>query len=53
MVFWYTRSYVASDEIKGYDCDSWFGYMNFTDLELKNWREVNASEEAVQESRKN
>ncbi len=52
MVFWYTRSFVASKEIKGYDCNSWFGYMNFNDLELKDWREVNASEDAVLESRK-
>ncbi|MBE6692911.1 MAG: hypothetical protein E7586_06290 [Ruminococcaceae bacterium] len=52
MVFWYTRSFVASKEIKGYDCDSWFGYMDFTDLQLKDWRDVNASEEALLESRK-
>ncbi len=52
MVFWYTRSFVASKEIKGYDCDSWFGYMDFTDLQLKDWREVNASEDALLESRK-
>ena len=52
MVFWYTRSFVASKEIDGYDCDSWFGYMDFTDLELDNWRDVNSSEEAVLESRK-
>lgn len=51
MVFWYTRSYVASKEIKGYDCDSWFGYMDFTDLKLKNWREVNEAELALRESR--
>lgn len=52
MVFWYTRNFVASKEIKGYDCDSWFGYMDFTELELKDWRDVNASQEAVLESRK-
>lgn len=51
MVFWYNNSYVASGEISGYDNDSWFGYTDFTNLKLSNWRDVNASEEAVSNSR--
>lgn len=47
MVFWYTRSFVASDKISGYETDSWFGYINFTELELDDWREVNASEAEI------
>lgn len=51
MVFWYTRSFVASDEIDGYETDSWFGYVDFTELELDDWREVNAKEEEVSNAR--
>lgn len=51
MVFWYTRSFVASDEISKYDTDSWFGYVDMTDLKLKNWREVNAEEAKILEER--
>lgn len=51
MVFWYTRNYVASDEIDGYDDDSWFGYMDFTNLELDDWRDVNEKEAEVSNAR--
>ncbi len=44
MVFWYTANYVASDSIDGYDMNSWFGYMDFTELSLDDWREVNSKE---------
>ncbi len=44
MVFWYTRNFVASDEISGYETDSWFGYVDFAELELDDWREVNSKE---------
>ncbi|MBE6683420.1 MAG: hypothetical protein E7595_04610 [Ruminococcaceae bacterium] len=48
MVFWYSRSFVANDKmIDGYDTDSYFGYIDFTELELDDWRDVNASEDAV------
>lgn len=51
MVFWYTRSFVASDDISSYDTDSWFGYVDMTDLKLKNWRKVNAAEAEISEAR--
>ena len=52
MVFWYSRSFVANDKmIGGYETDSWFGYIDFTDLKLDDWRDVNASEDAVSEAR--
>ena len=52
MVFWYSRSFVANDKmIDGYETDSWFGYINFTDLKLDDWRDVNASEDAVSTAR--
>ena len=52
MVFWYSRSYVANDKmISGYETDNWFGYVDFSDLKLKNWREVNESEDAVNTAR--
>lgn len=52
MVFWYSRSFVANDKmISGYKTDSWFGYVDFGDLELDDWRDVNASEEAVSNAR--
>jgi oligopeptide transport system substrate-binding protein len=51
MVFWYTYSYVASDEISGYESDSWFGYVNMIDLKLSDWRDVNSKEAEVLEAR--
>ncbi|MBO5914671.1 MAG: hypothetical protein J6Q72_04925, partial [Clostridia bacterium] len=52
MVFWYSRSFVANDKmISGYETDNWFGYVDFSDLKLKNWREVNESEDAVSTAR--
>ncbi len=51
MVYFYTRNYVSSKKISGFDDDNWFGYIDFSGLELKNWRKVNASEDAVSEAR--
>lgn len=51
MLFWYTNNYVASKKISGYKMDSWFGYMDFSDLKLKDWRDVNASEDAMYDGR--
>ncbi len=51
MVFWYTYSYIASDEISGYESDSWFGYVNMIDLKLSDWRDVNSKEAEVLEAR--
>lgn len=52
MVFWYSRSFVANDKmIDGYETDSYFGYVDFTELELDDWRDVNASEDAVSAER--
>lgn len=52
MVFWYTRSFVANDDmISGYDTDNWFGYVGFGDTKLSDWREVNESENAVSAAR--
>ena len=52
MVFWYSRSFVANKKmIGGYETDSWFGYVDFTDLKLDDWRDVNASEDAVSNER--
>ncbi len=54
MVFWYNRSYVASSEIGGYDDDaSWFGYIDYTDLKLSGWRDVNSKEQSIEEERAN
>lgn len=53
MVFWYTYSYVASDEISGYENDSWFGYVNMIDLKLSDWRDVNSKEAEILEARDN
>ena len=50
MVFWYTNSYVASSDVSGYDTN-WYGYFDFKDLTLKNWRKVNAAEESAEESK--
>lgn len=47
MVFWYNNCYVASDEIKGFDNDNWFGYTNFINLKLSDWRDVNSKETEV------
>ncbi len=52
MVFWYSRSFVANeDKISGYEADSRFGYVDFGELELDDWREVNASEDALMAER--
>jgi len=52
MVFWYSRSFVANEKkISGYETDSRFGYVDFGELELKNWREINASEDALMDER--
>ncbi len=46
MVFWYSSSYLASDELGGIERDSLFGYVDFTELTLDDWREVNSKENA-------
>jgi oligopeptide transport system substrate-binding protein len=51
MVFWYSRSFVASKEISKYKTNNYFGYVDMTDLKLKDWRDVNAAEQKVQEER--
>lgn len=51
MVFFYSRSFVASDEIDGYETDSWFGYIDLTELELDDWREINSKEEELNNQR--
>ncbi len=51
MVFFYSRSFVASDEIDDYETDSWFGYVDFTELELDDWREINSKEEELNNQR--
>lgn len=51
MVFWYSRSFVASSKISGYKTDSWFGYVDMDKLKLKNWRDVNSKEEEIIASR--
>ncbi len=47
MVFWYTNSFVASDEISGYEVNSFYGFTDFTKLKLDDWREVNSKETEV------
>ncbi len=44
MVFWYSRSFIASNQISGIKTDSWFGYVDMGDLKLKSWRKVNEEE---------
>lgn len=51
MVFWYSRNYVSSNKISGFKTDSWFGYVDFTEVTLKNWRKVNAKEEEISAAR--
>ncbi len=52
MVFWYSRSFVANEKmIGGYETDSRFGYVDFGELKLDDWRDVNASEDAVMSER--
>ena len=52
MLFWYTRSYIANDDmISGYDDNNWFGYVDFGELELDDWRKVNESEALLSEAR--
>lgn len=51
MVFWYSRSFVASGKISGYKTDSLFGYVDMGGLKLKNWRDVNSKEEEIIASR--
>lgn len=47
MVFWYSRSFVANDkDIGGYETDSRFGYVDFGNLKLDDWRDVNSKEDA-------
>lgn len=52
MVFWYSRSFVASSKISGYKTDNWFGYVDMGNLKLKNWRKVNAKEDEISNQRK-
>ena len=44
-VLWYGGAYIASDELSGIKSDSWFGYFDFKNLKLSDWRDVNAKEE--------
>jgi len=47
MVFWYSYSYAARDEIDDYEINNIFGFIDFTELELDDWRDVNAKEESI------
>ncbi len=52
MVFWYSRSFIANEDmISGYETDNWFGYVDFGQLKLDDWRAVNESENALSEAR--
>ena len=52
MLFWYSRSYIANEDmVSGYDDDSWFGYIDFGNLKLDDWRAVNESEALLSEAR--
>ncbi len=51
MVFWYTNSFVASKEVDGYEMNNWFGYVDMTELELDDWRDVNEKEESIAAAR--
>ncbi len=52
MVFWYSRSFVANDkDIGGYETDSRFGYVDFSNLKLDDWRDVNSEEDAAMSAR--
>ena len=52
MLFWYSRSYIANDDmVSGYDDDSWFGYIDMGNLKLDDWRAVNESEAILSEAR--
>lgn len=46
-LFYYSSSYVKSDDLKNVET-TFFGYKNFNDLKLKNYREINAIEESLE-----
>ncbi len=51
MVFWYSFSYAARDEVDDYEVDNYFGFVDFDEMELDDWREVNEKEESIQAER--
>jgi ABC-type oligopeptide transport system substrate-binding subunit len=46
MLFYYTNSYVANSSLKSIGDADYFGSFGFIDASLKNWREINAKEDA-------
>ncbi|HOJ47401.1 MAG TPA: ABC transporter substrate-binding protein [Bacillota bacterium] len=46
-LFYYSSSYVKSSDLKNVET-TFFGYKNFNDLKLKNYREINAIEESLE-----
>jgi oligopeptide transport system substrate-binding protein len=48
-LFYYSSSYVKSDDLKNVET-TFFGFKNFNDLKLKNYREINALEESLEEA---
>ncbi len=47
MAFWYSYSFIASDKIDDYEVNNYFGFIDFTELTLDDWREVNSKEESI------
>jgi hypothetical protein len=45
-LFYYSSSYVKSDDLSNVKT-TFFGYKDFNDLKLKNYREVNSREESI------
>jgi ABC-type transport system substrate-binding protein len=45
-LFYYSSSYVISDSLKNVET-TFFGFKNFNNLKLKNYREINAIEESL------
>lgn len=46
-LFYYSSSYVKSNKLKNVET-TFFGFKNFNDLKLKNYREINAREESLE-----
>ncbi len=52
-LFQYTNCYVKSSKLSGIGDTFYFGYRDFSDLSLKNWRKINAAEEEASNAAEN
>lgn len=52
-LFQYTNCYVKSSKLSGIGDTYYFGYRDFSDLSLKNWRKINAAEDEASNAAEN